>query len=225
MNYLLFFPDISAKKLPETARRAGLSTVVDIGFDAIAGDNAVAGKAGLHVGWTSPTSPFVNCRPSEQEWVPSLVKNEDGTPIYWVGFWRDKPPSQSELRRPYTQPGQRVKFGAETWILPTPDSVDARAVYADDGSMRWEVTRQFAWMCDEAKDLAETYVKEFGLRRLLFDADPRVQIDWLLKLLQVNYRLTPEVAVHLDMWTGRDHIMDTFLSTIGLKRREEGSDG
>ena len=49
--------------------------------------------------------------------------------------------------------------------------------------------------------------------------------NWLLKLLRVNYRLLPEVEVRLDLWTGKDHIMDTFLSTLGLTRKGANSDG
>ena len=78
-------------------------------------------------------------------------------------------------------------------------------------------------MCDEAKIIRDEYLQEFGVRDMVFRVEPSVQINWLLKLLRVNYRLLPEVAVRLDMWTGKDHIMDTFLSTLGLQRGK--SDG
>jgi hypothetical protein len=78
-------------------------------------------------------------------------------------------------------------------------------------------------MCDEAKLIRDEYLQSFGVRDMVFRVEPSVQINWLLKLLRVNYRLLPEVAVRLDMWTGKDHIMDTFLSTLGLQRGK--SDG
>ena len=84
--------------------------------------------------------------------------------------------------------------------------------------MRWETVRQFSWMCDEAKQLVESYMEQFGLREMVFRNEPSAQVDWLLKLLRVNYRITPEVAVHLDLWVGKDHILDTFLATLGLTR-------
>jgi hypothetical protein len=105
------------------------------------------------------------------------------------------------------------------WKLPTPDTVDSRAVYADDGSMKWEVIRQFSWVCDEAKLLREQYMEEFGFREMVFRVDPSQQVNWLLKLLQINYRILPEVAIHLDMWIGKDHIIDTVLNTLGLHRK------
>jgi hypothetical protein len=160
--------------------------------------------------------------PKEQDWVASVAK-VDGKPLYYVGFWTKEDPKENELRRHYTQAGPLTQFGTAKWKLPTPDTVDARAVYADDGSMRWETIRQFSWMCDEAKVIRDEYLQEFGVRDMVFRVEPSVQINWLLKLLRVNYRLLPEVAVRLDMWTGKDHIMDTFLSTLGLQRGK--SDG
>lgn len=221
MHYLLFIPNVKPSELESACRIAGLSAIVDQGYDVLPIQDSAAGVSGLNIGWLSPSNPFVHYDRSKQTWLPSITKDEHGKPRYWVGIWKDSPPTQSELRRPYTQRGPLVQFGSEKWILPTPDTVDARAVYADDGSMKWETVRQFAWMCDEAKQLQQTYLEELGVRRMVFNVDPRAQIDWLLKLLQVNYRLTPEVAVHLDMWVGRDHLLDVFLSTLGLVRKQE----
>jgi hypothetical protein len=78
-------------------------------------------------------------------------------------------------------------------------------------------------MCDEAKQLTADYLQEFGLRELVFRNEPSAQVAWLLKLLKVNYRITPELAVYLDLWVGRDKILDTFLTTLKLTRR--GSNG
>lgn len=224
MHYLLFIPGATPQTLESIAKVAGLSDLIDGGQDVQRTENSPANQPGLMLGWLSPTNPHIHFDASRQQWVPSIAKDDAGHPRYWVGFWKDNPPTQSELRRHYTQQGELIKFGADRWILPTPDSVDSRAVYSDDGSMRWEVTRQFSWMCDEAKLLKETYLEEFGIRRMVFNADPTAQVNWLLKLLRVNYRLLPEVAVHLDMWIGKDHLLKVFLSTLGLTVKEGSQD-
>jgi hypothetical protein len=56
----------------------------------------------------------------------------------------------------------------------------------------------------------------------VFRNEPSAQINWLLKLLQINYRITPEVAVALDLWVGKDKILDLFLTTLGLSRVQDG---
>ena len=222
MQFLVFMPNCELQDREEYARPAGLSHLLN-GHHAVtmAGPH---GLPGVLINWPSPDSPYTHFDADKQTWLPSIRKNQDGEPWYYVGIWNENPPKESELRRKYTQPGNRVRFGAETWKLPTPDTVDARAVYSDDGSMRWEVIREFSWMCDEAKALCETYLEEGGVRAMVFQVDPSAQIDWLLKLLQVNYRLLPEVAAYLDMWIGKDHLLDTFMSTLGLVRKGGGED-
>jgi uncharacterized membrane protein YqaE (UPF0057 family) len=34
--------------------------------------------------------------------------------------------------------------------------------------------------------------------------------------------MTPEIAVLLDMWVGKDKILDLFLTTLGLSRVQDG---
>lgn len=221
MHFLVFIPNCQPADLEQRAKAAGLADLLT-GHDTLPNIVGPQSEMGIMLAWTSPTSPRHDYSPAEQEWVPSVQK-QDGKPVYWVGFWIEKPPTESELRRHYTQAGKLTQFGPAKWKLPTPDTVDARAVYADDGSMRWETVRQFAWMCDEAKQMVELYMEQFGLREMVFRNEPSAQVDWLLKLLRVNYRMLPEVAVHLDLWVGKDHILDTFLGTLGLSRKDSNN--
>lgn len=217
MHFLTFLPDCSPNQIEGRAKAAGILDLLG-GHNAVVCMNGPEGLSGITIAhMTDPTKSRHDYSPNEQDWVPS-VQRIDGKPLYYVGFWKAEEPKENELRRNYTQAGPLVQFGNSRWKLPTPKTVDARAVYCDDGSMRWETIRQFSWMCDEAKHLHKEYFDNFGLRDMVFRVDPSAQIDWLLKLLRVNYRLLPEVAVRLDMWIGKDHIIDTFLDTLDLTR-------
>ena len=217
MHFLTFIPDCQPGQIESRAQSAGMLDLLG-GHNAIVCQSGPSDQPGVMIAHMNAPGSRHDYSPGEQKWVPSILKI-DGKPAYWVGFWKEKPLLENELRRHYTQSGPLVQFGSAKWKLPTPDTVDARAVYADDGSMRWEVIRQFSWMCDEAKLIHGEYLEDFGTREMVFRMEPSVQINWLLKLLRVNYRLLPEVAVHLNMWTGKTHIMDTFLSTLGLYRK------
>lgn len=219
MHYLVFIPDARPQDLESVAKIAGLTDLCDGTHDTkpdAVGPNKLSG---LMLGWLGPGNPFIHYEQAKQTWLPSIVKDEAGNSRYWIGIWKESPPTESELRRAYTQEGPRIQFGETKWKMPTPTTVDARAVYADDGSMRWEVIRKFSWVCDEAKAMTERYLQEFGIRSMVFESDPAEQVEWLLKLLRINYRLTPEVAAYLDLWVGKTHIMDTVLSTLGLNRK------
>lgn len=231
MHYEIFIPEWSPRgdageKLETVARRGGFADLLG-GHDVLRCDEGPDDKSGALIGWLSPENTQLVFRPDRQVWLPSFAKSEGGQSFYYVGIWKDHPPTESELRRHYTQDGERVKLGESKWILPTPTTVDARAVYADDGqSMRWEPVRQFSWMCDEAEAMRERYLgPAFGLRNLEFECNPIEQVNWLLRLLRVNYRLTPEVADFLGMWTRKHIVIDAVLATLGLKRKEPGEDG
>ena len=221
MHFLVFVPDCKPSELDLAAKVAGLTGILPEAnvLPNVAGPE---GKVGTMIGHLSRANPTMNYTPAEQDWIPSVVKDEAGNPRYFVGISKAHPPTESELRRSYTQAGPLTKFGEYRWKLPTPDSVDSRAIYADDGTMKWEVIRQFSWVCDEADQLRQQYLDEFGIRDMVFRVDPTQQVEWLLKLLQINYRLLPEVAVALDLWVGKDHIIDTVLNTLGLSRKGAG---
>jgi hypothetical protein len=222
VHFLVFVPDIKPDAIESAAKVAGLNTVLG-GHDAVVCMSGPNGLSGTMIAQTSPTSPYHHYDSEKQTWSPSVAKDESGKPRYWVGIWTADPPKEKELRRHYTQKGPLTKFGEQTWMMPTPDTVDARAVYADDGSMRWEVIRQFSWVCDEATQLRKQYLDEFGLRDMVFRVDPSEQVGWLIKLLQINYRILPEIAIVLDMWVGKDHLIDTVLNTLGLSRKGESN--
>ena len=179
-------------------------------------------EIGTMIGWPA-VGDRMHYQPERQEWIKSILKLEDGTPAYWVGFDKEKPCTESQLRRKYTQDGTWVEFGKQKWKLPTPDTVDSRAFLQDDGSYKWEPVREFSWMCDEAQQLRDAYMQEFGLRSMVFQVDPSAQINWLLKLLRVNYRLTPEVANHLGLWFRKDAVLTAFLGSLGLKVKESAN--
>ncbi len=218
MHYLLFVPRCARKDLEAAAKVGGFSSALD-SYDVIEGQKGPHQIIGCMVFYPHPDHPWGHCDEAKQTWVPSIAKDENGQPRYYVGFWNDKPPQENQIRRNYTQAGVWVKLGEQRWKLPTPSTVEATAKYNDDGSMRWEVTRQFAWVCDEAEQLANLYKEDGGKRMFVYEHEPSAQIDWLLKLLQINYRMLPEVAVYLELWKGRDHILDTFLATFGMQRK------
>jgi hypothetical protein len=218
VHFLIYLPDATPQTLNDRMKSAGLSDLLG-GHDTLPGAKGPETEIGVMVGWLQP-GDRCHYQPAIQDWIPSIVKDESGKSQYWIGVYRDKPPIENELRRKYTQDGPWIDFGGQRWKVPTPDSVDSRAMLQDDGTYKWEVIREFSWMCDERQQLQDAYLKELGIRELVFRSEPSAQIGWLLKLLKINYRMTPEVANHLGLWVGKNRIMDTFLMTLGLFRKE-----
>jgi hypothetical protein len=223
VHFILHLAGATTKDLEHRAKVAGVADLFG-GHDVLAMAEGPQGVAGINAGWLSPDNQRMHYEPSAQIWKPSFLQI-DGQPAFWVGFWKDSLPKENQLRRVLTQPGSLIQLGEQKWKLPTPDTVDAEAIYRADGTMFWEPVSRFAWMVDEAAQLREAYLQESGVRMFVFKADPTPQIDWLTKLLRVNYRITPEVAAHLHLWIGKDHILDVFLNSLGLVRKTEVSNG
>jgi len=137
VHFLVFLPNATQQTLEHDCKLSGLTDLRG-GEDVLPAVSGPDGQTGIMLGWTSPTSPHMHYDAGKQDWLPSLLKDDAGKSRYWIGVWRDSPPKESELRRNYTQAGARTQFGAEKWKLPKPDTVDSRAVSADDGSMPWE---------------------------------------------------------------------------------------
>ena len=232
MHYQLFLPDwpqgANDEARNKEARIRGVEDILTGSFDALPGQPGPQDQNGLLVAWVSQANPHHCYKPSQQTWLPSMAKIENGRPAYWIGLWNSGAPTESELRRPYTQNGVWIKLGDEKWKLPTPWTVDAKAVYQDHGSMKWVPVRQFSWMVDEAEKMHAKYLQATELTAMSFhyEEDPTEQIAWLLKLLRINYRLLPELAVHLEMWSGRKHLLEMFLASINLmiKASDDGNE-
>lgn len=221
MHYQLFLPEWplnpDAERIEAESRKRGITDIWD-NSDKLPAHDGPSGKPGLLVAWLNPKNTQHVYDPSKQTWIPSIQKLDSGEHAYWIGIWNGKEPVEKELRRHYTREGMLTELGGQKWIIPTPTTVDQRAVYNDDGSMRWEPIRQFSWMCDEAKLIADALSQSsVGGLELEFDNNPVRQIEWIIRLLRVNYRMLPELAAHLELWTRRQHILSTYLATLNLR--------
>lgn len=227
MHYQLFLPTGNVEQsLNESLAAVGLADHAG-NATPIKCEKGPGGLSGKLVGWisTAAGSTCLDYRPDKQTWIESVPVDGRERGAYWVGIWNDSPPTESELRRPYTQSGEWVEFAASKWKLPTVGSVDRYAAYNDDGSMRWVPVREFAWLMDESEKLKEEYLQSWGAKELAFQFNPTEFVDWLLRLLRVNYHMTPEVAAHLELWRS-GQVADAVLLSLGLSRvSEEPSDG
>lgn len=228
MHFLVFIPGTAPEQLQDVARVAGLSTLID-GANVLPNVQGPGDKPGLMLGWTKPHSPFTHYEPDAQDWVSSFCKDENGDSRYWVGFWKQadgqpprRPPTESELRRDYSQDGFWHRSGTERWEIVTPRTVDMRLAWQDDGGWKWEPLKQYAWLAKESEQMLAKYTEEGFLRlQVCIEADPMEQAEWMLKLLQVNYRMLPEVMVYLDIFRGKRALIKAFLTSIGIEPKDE----
>lgn len=208
MRYLVWVPNGNAK-----ADGAALLKSVGLedhakGFDAMPTGGPVPGSGYLFA-WTDPTDNRVAYKPEEQTWIPSMADGDRPAGAYWVGIWNDKKPTETDVRRPEFRKGVWVTMADGTrWQFPSPSTLE-RFPDIKDGKLTWVVDEQFSW-----------FVAEVDKRKAMLTFDPETPgkafVSWdleqdfafLVRALRLNYRLTPEVVVHLRL------ISESILKTL-----------
>jgi hypothetical protein len=173
---------------------------------------------GAVVAWRRPGSALIGYQPTKQTWLPAVPR--DGLPglRYWVGLWNESPPGPADLARPYSQPGSRVIFGdGGEWLLPAAKEIDATLKLADDGTWKFEVQRRFHAFYLE-------YLKWFHFFGNCGEGDEYAfaeAADFVLSGLRINYRMLPEVASQLELFS-KSTVNTGLFSILGVSLQAGG---
>jgi hypothetical protein len=142
-------------------------------------------------------------KPEVQTWIPSAKCGDRASGAYWIGFFNDSPPTEEELRRPDHRKGSFTKLGnGERWSIVTRSKLDQSIVLNSDGSMSFLLDESLNWFVTSINkrraDAFETMNAD-GKSFIIFDFEK----DWmfLVSVLQINYRITPEVVSHLRLFS------------------------
>lgn len=210
MHYQIFIPG---------GRGQNPQQLVDVGLaDLVAGAEFMDvakgpdGKAGGVVAWRRPGQAQMGYQAGIQEWIPAAPREDLSLGRYWVGFWNDSPATSKELSRPYPQPGRRVALGdSQEWLIPAAKELDADMVLADDGTWKFEVQRRFHSFYLE-------YLRWFQFFATAKDGDAfdfAEAAEFVLLGLRTNYRLVPEAASHLRLFT-KETVTQALFGIIGV---------
>jgi len=218
-RFQIFIPaDVGNLKSVEAA-------FTDVGLDFWQGaDSQIVtkgpdGKPGRVFAWLDPTKARIGYKPEQQTWIPSFKHGDLAPESYWVGIWNDDPPTEEDLRRPDHRRGTFIELGnAGSWLITTPNKLDRFAKRNPDGTVTWCVDRSFNWLVTTVDKLRSEMVEQSdGQAYLLFDSER--DCDLMDKLLQVNYRITPEVCDFLEL-TWEQPLRKLIAALLGLTLKE-----
>lgn len=216
-HFQIFLPDVRGQK-PELLEAVGLADF----FDAAVWQPSPGpdGKHGMLLAWPSPGDQRHVYNAEQQTWRPALPIDGLAAGRYWIGFWNDAAPTPKQLQRRYPYRGRWMKLGdGQQWLCPEAAELPTDMIRADDGSWKYEVQRQFAAFCHDC----DRWLVRLELR----DEDPILLDDvatFVEGALRLNYRLTPEVANHLRLFT-RDNVCGPLLAVVGLTTAHESLGG
>jgi len=212
-HHLVFVENEIAQGKPkdELFKSLGLEDHI-AGCDAlpVSDEESPCDKPGILFAWRTQKDNQIIVKKAEQEWM----KSASG---YWVGVWKDKLPTEEQLRRPYMQKGQWIELKSGRWKLPTPATIDKDIALNDDGTWKYVPIRELSWLSEECeKRYADFQVDEAdGEMTTRVEYNPLEVIGLIIRALRINYRITPEVVHMMRLMTQRD-ISEAYGKMFGL---------
>lgn len=214
MRYLIFIPGQHSGTTKELFASVGLS---DIEHEIqVINSDGPDGNKGKLCGWLSSTQNQLIFKPDVQTWIPSAKSGTRESGAYWVGIWNDSPPTEEDLRKPNHRRGSFIKLGNdERWSIVVPGHLDRYPLLNADGTLQWCVDTQFNWYVTEIDKRKEDLIpgSTEGKFIMVFDLTK----DWffLTSVLQINYRLVPEVAAYLNLFS-ENSLKELLATMVGL---------
>lgn len=191
---LIFLPNKHGAN-PQHLLAAGLQALFSKSDDAPdCTDLITAGPAGLHGqiwGWLGKGSEQLGYLET-QTWI------EGGGGQYWIGWEPENAPSPENLARRDSCGGRVVPLGdGRMWRIPS--AVDLpRTAKLKEGHWSWQPEARYsafversAWAFDVAYRCLAEQSREIPLEA----------IPYALEVLNINYRMLPEIADHLGLFT------------------------
>jgi hypothetical protein len=198
MRYLIFVPKPQTKQMGAALLESvGLGDHAK-GFDTMQCAAGPTGSSGVLFGWLDPVQNRLVYEPEKQTWIPSLAEGDRPAGAYWVGVWNESKPTETDVRRPEFRKGVWVTMADGTrWQFPSPSTLE-RFPEIKDGKLTWVVDEQFSWFVAEIdKRRAMLTTDETTPGKAFVSWDLEQDFAFIIRALRLNYRLVPEVVVHL----------------------------
>ncbi len=160
------------------------------------------GGPGLLASWR-PGHPQqrIGYYPDEQEWLPATC--ESGTkPAYWIGFWKDSPPTPEQLGKDTRQAGYLVELrDGNNWSVPAAHDLPRDVRFHAAGRITEVVKPEHAEFWEESQHWVQHFLLMDESVIAGYQIEPRMAMH-VYRALRINYRVTPEVLNYLTLLDG-----------------------
>lgn len=205
-GFLIYIPKANFKEqstggIPHPLAQVGLGTLEE-GAMCLPVHRGPDGGAGALYGWTAQfgyEDPEKHPN-TTQEWVRSAKNGEHPVGAYWVGVWTDRLPEPHDLLRKFPRRGATVPLGKQhslgdnnLWNIPALHELPQHTILdLETGSYNYFVASEYQQLAIETQEWV-AYLAD--PTRWTPACDGRM-IDFLVRVLGVNYRMTREVACY-----------------------------
>lgn len=136
-------------------------------------------------------------QPERQTWQPCHADGDLPAGRFWWGFVG--PLGELDLRRKEVLPGRPITLGNETWLVPNITSLPETYAFDASGQPAIVKRREYRWFADDC---------EWAFAQILGDEpiDVWKQFRVATRMLSLNYRVTPELLMRLELVSPDDAI-------------------
>lgn len=209
-HFLIYIPEAVNVVAPKALTDVGLADFAR-GCESIPVSPGPEEKPGLLCAWRRPgKNERMHYNPTEQTWIPALPNGPDGAGRgrYWVGFHNDSPCTPEDCKRSFQIYGPLVQLGdGNQWRIPVLDEVPKDFVCGEDGSWQEVVQAEYhdLWMeCLDWRGMIDNKTISATVPQIL---------DFSVKVLRRNYRITREVVSHLKIFNS-ENLSRVFAITL-----------
>lgn len=199
MHFQIYIPDVQGCA-PEHLAEVGLATLA-AGANFLGCTQGPDGRGGSVIFWKHTGPKTLGYLPEAQDWLPAIA--DPGRPAgrYWIGFTKGADPTPEDLQRPYRHAGELLTLGdGRAWMVPQLHKLPHDMIRVDDGTWRFELQRQFHDLWLDARQ-----VRPVLQRTEVWTKDLYASLaEFVMQVLQQNYRLTPEVINRLRLFSAGD---------------------
>lgn len=198
MHYVLF---IEREKLEGTSEEilteVGCGHIVE-GVQSPKRVNAgPTGKPGLLFSWMTNSGRIHHHIGDDPVWLPAIGNADHEPDRYWVGVKPNDPPTPKDMQRRYPHAGETHTLGQHTWIFPQAEKLPFDMIRQDDGSTQFIPQRRFHEFYLLSSEWKNTFLKSRPGGHVAYEE----MRDFVEHGLTLNYRLIPEVADYLKLYT------------------------
>ena len=172
-------------KVEERLSAVGLADHAD-GADSI----HCAGPAGTGqlFAWRKNSLQPMHYNANEQTWVAAAKNGDRPEGRYWVGVFKDSPPTPQDVQRPGQLHGLGIELGdGAKWRIPVPHALPHDLILQSDGSMKHEPKERYQSISIEADEWRGR------LKADQLPVDYEELYAFCVRCLSLNYRMPPEL--------------------------------
>lgn len=229
MHFRIFVPTDTplAEASPNPLEGVGLGYLAN---NFVAKFGVVEDRHGMIYHWPQPSDMLIDVGGLKWEKAISFGGLSEGR--YLIGMNPEKLPRSKELQAPLRVPGYHLQLGRdnEHWLIPEVQRLPMTLIMGSEGLREERINRynELAISIDWVRQ-SEAFLKQVRTGRAEDAITWEDGWKFCLQSLQINYRVTPEVANALQLVTS-DKASKIILAAIGAisafdREREEAGGG